>query len=304
MKLIIAIIIIDIYFIISLTPNETWNLILKDFSEGKLLNESKDFFIFQEDNYTRLDINNNKMVMIYLRQYDIFSLCNIKSYIFAINNSSGVNITIFRNNIRDQNDAKIYTGSNIRAKYIPDSTAVTIKQTLLNNMKKKEYYTAWNTFIEDIQDICFAKFISSRNTTTTNTNTNTNNGGNSGGNYIRHSSSSNSNIGEKLACIFGGIGSILVIVGAIVACIKCGCCKNFNNINRSYRSDYNYNNNYNNNYDTYSNRYSNNNISVGRNSVGNNSVGGNSIGGQSCGNNSVGGNSAPNNDNDGCSGGA
>ena len=101
MKLIIAFFIIDIYFIISLTPNETWNLILNDFSEGKLLNETKEFFIFQEDNYTQLDFNDNMMIDIYKKQKQIFSLCKIRNYIFAINNTSGMDIKIFRNNIKD-----------------------------------------------------------------------------------------------------------------------------------------------------------------------------------------------------------
>ena len=316
MKLIISIFILDVYFIISLTPNETWTLIVNDFSEGKLLNEAKEYFIFQEDNYTQLDINDNMMIDIYKKQKEIFSLCKIRNYIFAINNTSGINITIFRTDMReymkswgidvnnsvftvpiiDQNDAFIYTGSKIKENYIPNSKALTIKQTLLNNMKNKEYYTAWNTLIKDIQDICFIKHISPTTTTTTPTSKPTNTGTISLGHH------SNSNKGEKLGAIFGSIGCVLATVGGIIAYLKYGSCKNCNSINKntSNRSDYNYNNNY----DTYSNRYSNNNYSVGGNSVGGYSVGGYSVGGYSVGNNPVGGHSIANNDNDGCSGGA
>ena len=210
MKLIIAIFILDVYFIISLTPNETWNLIVNDFSEGKLLNSSKAFFIFQEDNYTQLDINDNKMIDIYKKQMEIFFLCGIRSYIFAINNTSGINNTIFRTDMRDymkswginvnnsvftvsiidQNDAFIYTGSKIKQNFIPNSTALKIKQTLLNNMKNKEYYTAWNTLIKDIQDICFIKF-NSPTTTTTLTTTPTPKPTNTGTISLGHHSNSN-----------------------------------------------------------------------------------------------------------------
>ena len=300
MKFVIVIFIIDIIFITSLTSNEAWDLVVRDYSEGKVLNESKEFFIFQEENYTQLDINDNKMVELYEKQFEMLLLCGIRSYIFAINNRSQMNITDFRNNMRDnmkswginvnysvftvamvdENDAFVYTGSKIRKDYIPDSIALDIKNTLLGNMERKEYYTAWKTFINDISNICYEKFIP--NTTIPDPGPRPN----------RRSGTS-----INWESIVGGIVAVLALAGFIITCWKCRCCEKCNKIKSSSLHDY----------DTYSARNygGNNDVSVGGYSTGGISVGGNSVGGNSVGGNSVGGHSiGGNNDNDGCSGGA
>ena len=295
MKFVIIIFIIDIIFITSLTTKETWDLVMRDFSEGKVLNESKEFFIFQEENYTQLDINDNKMVELYEKQFEMLFLCGIRSYIFAINNRSQMNITDFRNNMRDnmkswginvnysvftvamvdENDAFVYTGSKIRKDYIPDSIALDIKNTLLGYMERKEYYTAWKTFINDIYNICYEKYTP--DTTIPDPGPRPN----------RRSGTS-----INWESIVGGIVAVLALAGFIITCWKCRCCEKCNKIKSSSLHDY----------DTYSARNygGNNDVSVGGYSTGGISVGGNSVGGNSVGGHSIGGN----NDNDGCSGGA
>lgn len=231
MKLIISFFIIDIYYIISLNSNEAWDLIIKDFSEGKLMNQTKDYFIFQENNYTKLDIYDYKMFDIYQKQKEILSLCGIRTYIFGINNISEMNITIFGSNIRDhmklwginidnsiftvsiieQNDAFIYTGSKIKQDYISDNTVKSIKKNLLVNMNKKEFYTAWKTLIKDIEDTCYLK--------------------------IRGDSGRNSN-SNKIGSIIGIIVIFLLVVGGIIVCWKYGCCKRLNKIIGFNREDW------------------------------------------------------------------
>lgn len=293
MQFVIVIFVIDIFFITSLTSNEAWNLIVKDYSEGKMLNESKDFFIFQEENYTQLDINDEKMKEIYEKQIEMYYLCGIRSYIFAINNRSQMDISNFRSNMRDnmkswginvnnsvftvvmvnENDSIVYTGSIIKQLYIPDSTARVIKATLLDNMSHKEYYTAWKTFIYDIYNICYGIFEELNNTFHNSTNYNHYSG-------VRHGGGSGSV--SLWVRIVACIGAVLVLGGIIIACWKCRCCEKLNNIKSSNIYDH----------DTYSARSygGNNDVSVGGHSTGGNSVGGRSIG--------------RNDDNDGCSGGA
>ena len=100
MKLIIVICILEIYFINSLTADETMDLIKKYYSEGKIFNLTKYLFIFEENNYTQLATYDKKMMDLYEKQSQIFFLCGMRTYIIAINNTTENNRT-FRNNMRD-----------------------------------------------------------------------------------------------------------------------------------------------------------------------------------------------------------
>jgi len=296
MKIHSFIFILQITFILLLPSDDMWNKVMEYYNEGKMKDFNKTHFIFDEYNYTNLDINDDKMKVIYEKQEYILNNYGIYSYIFAVKyiNESIESLEHFRNNTRnnlknfsidvtssiftvvsiDSINGKVYTGAAIRLLYIPDSEAAEIKKNLLNNIRNKNYYNAFLNFVEDIDKYSYKNFTI---ITTTSSGSHSSFGGGSNKDWMKYT--------------FPIIG-VVVLGGLVTLC--CCCCKNIGSTGSTssdYYDDryrYNYNNNYNDNQNT---NCSINNHSVGGNSVGGNSVGGNSVGGNSVGGNSVGGNS-------------
>ena len=48
--------------------------------------DDKNYFIFDESNYTALDINGTKMEALYKKQKDLYETYNIPNYIYAVDN--------------------------------------------------------------------------------------------------------------------------------------------------------------------------------------------------------------------------
>ena len=283
--------ILQITFILLLPSDDMWNKVMEYYNEGKMKDFNKTHFIFDEYNYTNLDINDDKMKVIYEKQEYILNNYGIYSYIFAVKyiNESIESLEHFRNNTRnnlknfsidvtssvftivsiDSINGKVYTGAAIRLLYIPDSEAAEIKKNLLNNIRNKNYYNAFLNFVEDIDKYSYKNFTI---ITTTSSGSHSSFGGGSNKDWMKYT--------------FPIIG--VVVLGGLVTLCFC-CCKNIGRTgstsNDSYDDRYrhNYNNNYNDNQNT--------NCSINNYSVGGNSVGGNSVGGNSVGGNSVGGNS-------------
>ena len=283
--------ILQITFILLLPSDDMWNKVMEYYNEGKMKDFNKTHFIFDEYNYTNLDINDDKMKVIYEKQEYILNNYGIYSYIFAVKyiNESIESLEHFRNNTRnnlknfsidvtssvftvvsiDSINGKVYTGAAIRLLYIPDSEAAEIKKNLLNNIRNKNYYNAFLNFVEDIDKYSYKNFTI---ITTTSSGSHSSFGGGSNNDWMKYT--------------FPIIG--VVVLGGLVT-LSCCCCKNkgctgsTSNDTYDYRYRYNYNNNYNDNQNT--------NCSINNHSVGGNSVGGNSVGGNSVGGNSVGGNS-------------
>jgi uncharacterized membrane protein YgcG len=278
---------LEIYFINSLTANETMELIKKYYSEGKIYNLNQYHFIFEENNYTQLATYDQKMSELYEKQEEILYICGIETYIIAINNTTENNVT-FRGNMRDNlkkwgvyvnnsvftvvftdtNEGILYTGNIVKSLYIPNDEAKRIKLSFLNYTGNQEYYAAYKDLIDNIFEVC----INVINKTLFPTNWPKNNDTNNPPSSTRHPD--NSHKAETIGGIIGGVAALFAIIGGIICCCKCKCPKNNNNDNY---------------YDHYSAHGGN--VSVGGNSVGGNSFGGNSVGGNSFGGNSVGGNS-------------
>lgn len=295
MKLIIVIFMLEIYFINSLTADETMDLIKKYYSEGKIYNRTKYFFIFEENNYTQLATYDKKMIDLYEKQSEIFLLCSMRTYIIAINNTTENNRT-FRNNMRDNlknwgvyvnssvftvvftdtNEGILYTGNIAKSLYIPDEDAIIIKQSFLNYTGNQEYYAAYEDLIDNIYEAC----ISKKDFSTTRPTTSQNNSDDSPPPIRRRSK--NSHKGQIVGGILGGVAGLFAIIGGIICCCKCKCPKNNNSNNYDDNYYYNDRDRY---YDNHSTGGGNFNVSVGGNSNndhsvgGNNSVGGNSGGG-------------------------
>ena len=268
MKFYSYIFILQITFIILLPSDDMWNKVMEFYKEGKMKDFNKTHFIFDEYNYTKLDINDDKMKVIYEKQDYILKNCGIKSYIFAVKyiNESIESFGHVRNNTRDNLrnfgivvdtsiyalvsidslNMIIYTGNSTRKDYISDSNAMLMKNEFLINIRFQNYYNAFLDFVEDIDRICNKNFT--RITTSS----------------VSHSHSGGGSNNNWIAYIFAIIG--IIIIGGLVA-ICCCCCKNCKNIGSTgSTSDYSYNN-------------SMNNQSAGGNSAGGNSMsaGGNSF---------------------------
>ena len=87
----------------SLPSEDLWNKTLQYISEGKMKSFGKNYFIFDEENYTSLDINSKKMNILYDKQKDLYNHYSLRTFLFI---SKKLDRSIedpysIRNNIRD-----------------------------------------------------------------------------------------------------------------------------------------------------------------------------------------------------------
>ena len=299
----IFIFILVINSMFSLPSDEVWNKTMQFLKEKKMLDFNKTHFIFDEYNYTKLDINDNKMKSLYEKQNYIYNNFNMTTFIFLvkyINETQEILDPTFRRNMRenlkkfgisenytlftvisvDTKKALIYTGSKTRKNYISDEEARLIKNTLLTNINNANYYNTLNVLFDDITN--FSEEKVSIDTTFTRTIP-----------WVDHHSNGDNKI---LTVLLGTILPIVIVFGLVLSifcCCKKGWCDfKHSNTTNDVNTSYNYGAG-----GCYDDRNDCGGNSIGGNSVGGNSVGGNSVGGNSVGGNSVGGNS-------GCSGGA
>ena len=86
-QLIIFVFIIQISLLTSLPSDDIWKKIKNYINQGKtIIDKNKTHFIFDESNYTKLDINNNKMQALYKRQEQFFKEFNMANYIIIVDN--------------------------------------------------------------------------------------------------------------------------------------------------------------------------------------------------------------------------
>ena len=70
-----------------LPSDEIWNKLTTYINNSKIiLNDKKTHFIYDESNYTKLDINSTEMNILYQKQEDLFSKYNLSNYIFIVDN--------------------------------------------------------------------------------------------------------------------------------------------------------------------------------------------------------------------------
>mgnify|MGYP002625159324 CR=1 FL=1 len=158
----------------SLSPSDTiWKKTLEYITKGRIkVPEGRNFFVFDESNYTSLDINSDKMKILYQKQNELFAKYGIPNYIFAVDNHNENSelLTVATHNLAahlntefgiDKNKAiigylsiqtrriKIRTGETIR-KNITDLDAENMINNLKSYLQKENYYEAWIKFINDI----------------------------------------------------------------------------------------------------------------------------------------------------------
>ena len=86
MKLNLLFFISFIIFCNSLPSDEIWNKVKQYINESKMILNEKTYFIFDEENYTKLDINGSKMQTLYEKQKKFYTKHNTSNYIFVIKN--------------------------------------------------------------------------------------------------------------------------------------------------------------------------------------------------------------------------
>ena len=271
---------------VSTLPSEDlWNKTLRYISEGKM-KSFRYYFIFDEENYTALNINSTEMNSLYSKQNDLYNKYSLRTFLFICKKLDRTieDAYSIRNNIRDHLinygvyinntvfvlisvetiESILYTGSLIKKSYISDNDSVTLNNEIKENIKDKEYYEALENFLIDIEEYFLKKNI--------------NKGKSKNSIYFFNNHKS-----DDLSTVFEIIFPILIIVGLIFCCCCCKKKKIYKSKNNSASKNI-YNHDSNSSIGSYGG--GGNNISIGGNSYSAPSYsapsyGGNSIGGAS-----------------------
>ena len=198
-----------------------WNKFLEYYNSDKIIVTDYHHFIFDESNYTGLDINGDQMRELYERQENISQKYQISNYIFVADNIDESQESIenaadflykcidryFKIDISNSVIAlfsietrriRIKVGDKTQ-KYITDSEAGDMIKNLGGYLKKNDYYNAWIKLIKDIE-------------------------------YYRNHETP---VWLIVVCIAGAI--LLVVVFAIICAI---CCPGKSGSDSSYSGDY------------------------------------------------------------------
>jgi hypothetical protein len=85
-KLNLLIFISFIIFCNTKPSDEIWLKVEQYINESKMILNDKNYFIFDEENYTNLDINGSEMQILYEKQKDFYLNYTTLNYIFVIKN--------------------------------------------------------------------------------------------------------------------------------------------------------------------------------------------------------------------------
>lgn len=134
--------------------------------------DDMNYFIFDESNITKLDINGNEMNNLYKKQKEIYNKYGVPNYIFAVDSQdeSTETLTNTTHNLAEylrttynvkKEDAiilfvsispskiKIRTGDKLKKK-ITDSQCDQMISNIKPSLKNSKYYEAWNKFLSNI----------------------------------------------------------------------------------------------------------------------------------------------------------
>ena len=185
-KLIIFVLIIQISGLNSLTTKKIWSKAKKYINQGKVIvDKNKTHFIFDESNYTKLDINSTKMQDLYKMQEQIFKEYNITSYIFIVDyfnlddsysyfepcddegNLKDFIVNEYKTNydktiviIIDAKESKLLISKFPRCKYRQSDPKIAYLQLrLYSYMRKNQYYKVLKKIIEYIYNLYSKRHI-------------------------------------------------------------------------------------------------------------------------------------------------
>lgn len=153
--------------------DDIWNKTLQYMEEGKMkFPDDKNYFIFDESNYTALDINGTKMQILYQKQKFLYDKFKIPNYIYAVDNQNenlesrekatsnlAAHLKSEFNVDKDNavigffsigtNKSRIRAGSILR-KTFTDEIASSFANDLQSNLRSNDYYGAWGKLLDNI----------------------------------------------------------------------------------------------------------------------------------------------------------
>lgn len=175
--LFISLQIISLFYSKTIYPSdEIWQK-LKIYARKGLMLYNKNYFIYDEKNYTKLDIHGEKMTALNKKQYETFiKNDNLSNYIFIVENvdenklkdtADELSLKIKREIDYDHNYIlALFSISNHRVQFYSGEAAHKIIETenqeqILSHIKKymrnEDYYNAWSTIIEDYNHYYYYK---------------------------------------------------------------------------------------------------------------------------------------------------
>ena len=156
-----------------LPSDDIWNKTLQYMEEGKMVYPNdKNYFVFDESNYTALDINGDEMEALYKKQKYLYEKYKVPNYIFAVDNQdekleprenatsnlaallkSEFNIdsdnTVIGFFSIKTNKSRIRAGGSLR-RILTDARADLIAKDLQSNFRANDYYGAWNKLLDNV----------------------------------------------------------------------------------------------------------------------------------------------------------
>lgn len=148
--------------------DEIWQNV-KIYARNGLMLYNKNYFIYDEKNYTKLDIHGEKMLALNQKQYETYiKNDNLSNYIFIVEHvdeyklqdiADELSLKIKRDIDYDHNYIlTLFSISNHKVQFYSGKTAHNIitsdnHEQILNHIKRylriKDYYKAWSSLIED-----------------------------------------------------------------------------------------------------------------------------------------------------------
>ena len=150
-----------------------FNKTVQYINEGKIkVPEGMNYFIFDEFNFTALDINGDKMNNLYLKQWEIFDNKSVSNYIFVVGSLDESYETIektthnlaeyLRVNYHINKDLaiillvgispgriRIRTGDSLKTS-VTDYECKQLISRIQPYLKNEKYYEAWDIFVSDV----------------------------------------------------------------------------------------------------------------------------------------------------------
>ena len=165
---------ISLLRMIYLLPSDLiWKKTQLYMENGRMVANNKNYFIFDESNYTKLDIKDSKMIYLYQKQENLFQKYNISNYIFIVDNldenqesieSAAFNLCKYLYNIYSINmnrsivalfsikSRRVRLRSGDKIKHELDYyTLKKIIDNLVPYLQNEKYYKAWNKLFDDLK---------------------------------------------------------------------------------------------------------------------------------------------------------
>ena len=165
----------------SLPSDKIWKKALSNIELGKMIiNKDKTHFIFDESNYTSLDINSRKMNILYQKQENISEKYGVSNYIFIVDHldekeesieEAAINLCKYLKNYYNINmdksivalfsietrKVRIKTGKKTKY-YLNNDILKAMNEKLVPILRRENYYKAWFILLEDINYYCYNNY--------------------------------------------------------------------------------------------------------------------------------------------------